>query len=945
MYRALPAASSPIRYLGLAYAQHLSAASPVLRYSVAVAFFLIALLARFKLAGTLPAEGFPFLTFFPAVLLSAYLVGLGPGLLTSALSILAAWFFFIQPDRSIPLAGSDMVALAFFSAILLIDCVVIDLMKSALARLNRTEQRLRESGHRLQLVLDKLYVYVGILDLDGTLREINQEPLRVAHLERENVIGQLFWDTSWWTGDAGRQAMVRAAIQNAAAGETVRFDVEVERSARKFTLDFQVSPLRESDGKITALVASAVDVSARVNAMAAQQASRREAVNAAEAAEAERRVLDATFNAVPAGIIVVDAQGKLLRMNQANMQIWGARPFPADVNSYGEWNGWWADGSARHGQRLKGEDWGLARSLRGETCSDIVEVEPFGRAGERLVTLLSSAPVLDPSGRVVGGVVAQIDITGRTEAENALRESESRFRALAENIPQLAWMSDAQGALYWYNQRWFDYTGSTLAQMAGSWRTFYHPDQVEGVTRKFQQHIQKAEPWEDTFLLRRYDGEYRWFLSRALPVQDESGRVTRWFGTNTDITDQMATERALRDSEERLLAGEQALRDADRQKDEFLATLAHELRNPLAPIRTAAELIRLREPADKAVQRARAVIERQVLHLTRLVDDLLDVSRITSGSIQLRQETLDLGALTDHAIDSMKSTLDEAGLTLEHQSGPTATLVRGDPTRLGQCIVNLVTNAAKFTPPGGRIGVRIVREGSRVAVEVSDTGIGISAGNLERIFELFVQERPSGLHGNTGLGIGLALTRKLAALHGGTVSASSAGPGRGSTFRLELPAADAADNLPVPEAAAPTASGAGVRVLVVEDNCDAADLLAEMLQMIGFSVRVAYTGQSGLDAFEQDPPDAVLLDIGLPDLDGYEVCRRIRSLKLPSQPVVVALTGWGNDADRDRTTQVGFSAHLTKPAEPDQIVALLQELLPASRSASPQFNQPIAGDV
>lgn len=935
MYRAPPAAPLPIRYLGLAYAQRLTAADPFLRYSVAIIFFLLALLARFELADALPANGFPFLTFFPAVLLSAYLVGFGPGLLSSALSVLAAWLFFIQPDRSIPLPGSDMVALAFFSAILLIDCVVIHLMKAALARLNRSEQRLRESGHRLQLVLDKLYVYVGILDLDGTLREINQEPLRVAHLDREDVIGLPFWGTSWWSGNTARQEKVREAIGRAAAGDTVRFDVEVERGGRRFTLDFQVSPLREGDGTISALVASGADVSARVDAITAQQESHRDAVRAAEAAEGERRVLDAIFNAVPAAIMVADADGRLLRTNRATEQLWGTALVKGAVDSHREWKGWWADASPRHGQQIKPDDWGLARSLLGQSCSDIVEIEPFGQPGKRVVTLLSSAPVLDPAGHVVGGVVAQVDITAQVHAEKALRESEGRFRALAENIPQLAWMSDANGSLYWYNQRWFDYTGCTPDEMAaGGLRSVYHQDQIERVTQKFREHIRTVTPWEDTFQLRRNDGEYRWFLSRALPVRDDTGRVTRWFGTNTDITNRMATENALRESEERLRAREAALSEADRQKDVFLATLAHELRNPLAPIRTAVELIRLREPDDEAVQRARTIIERQVLHLTRLVDDLLNVSRITLGTIQLRQETLDLAAVADSAVDSVRSTLDEAGLTLEYRPGQVPTLVRGDPTRLGQCIVNLLTNAAKFTPRGGHIGVHLTQQGAMAVIEVSDNGNGIPGQSLETIFELFVQERPSGLHGNTGLGIGLALTRKLLALHGGTVRAASAGPGQGSTFRVELPALGASASTPAPAAPASTVNGGGTRLLVVEDNRDAADLLAEMLEMLGFRTTVAYTGEAALEAAVQHSPDVVLLDIGLPDIDGYEVCRRLRLTALPRQPMVIALTGWGNDDDRDRAAQAGCNGHLTKPAEPDRIVALVHELLAGSRGAS-----------
>jgi CheY-like chemotaxis protein/nitrogen-specific signal transduction histidine kinase len=412
-------------------------------------------------------------------------------------------------------------------------------------------------------------------------------------------------------------------------------------------------------------------------------------------------------------------------------------------------------------------------------------------------------------------------------------------------------------------------------------------------------------------------------LMSAAPVLDAAGGLIGGVLVQVDITKRVQAEAALR--------------RADRQKDEFLATLAHELRNPLAPIRTAVELIRRSNPADTTVQRARTIIERQVMHLSRLVDDLLDVSRISFGTIELRQETLDLGSAAVSAVDSIGPTVEAAGLTLEQRIGPAPVLVRGDATRLVQCILNLLNNAVKFTPRGGRIWLRVGQEGPMAVVEVSDSGNGILSDNLERIFELFVQEQPSGFGGNTGMGIGLALTRKLVELHGGSVRASSAGPGQGSTFRIELPAVAAAvDGHPAEDPSTRAVDGAGTRVLVVDDNRDAADTLGEMLAMSDFNVTTEYGGEAAVRAVEQGAPDAVLLDIGLPDIDGYEVCHRIRHLALTRQPVVIALTGWGQDQDRDRATAAGFNAHLTKPAEPERILSLLHELLGATAVSSPQ---------
>jgi signal transduction histidine kinase/ActR/RegA family two-component response regulator len=375
---------------------------------------------------------------------------------------------------------------------------------------------------------------------------------------------------------------------------------------------------------------------------------------------------------------------------------------------------------------------------------------------------------------------------------------------------------------------------------------------------------------------------------------------------------------------------ETALRRADRQKDEFLATLSHELRNPLAPIRSAVELIRRCAPSDVRVQRARDIIDRQVAHLTRLVDDLLEVSRITLGTVQLRKEVLDLRDVALSAAESVRPAVEMAGLTMTQQIAGLPVMVDGDATRLAQCIVNLLNNAVKFTPSGGCVTLRVELDGATAGVEVTDNGIGIARASLQRIFEPFVQERMSGSHGNTGLGIGLALTRKLLALHGGMVSARSAGPGQGSTFRIELPVLTAAA-AEVREPAVAAAEGAGARVLVVDDNMDSADMLSEMLTLTGFESTVAYDGQNALREVHRNAPDAVLLDIGLPDMDGYEVCRRIRQ-GAGKQPIVIALTGWGQQTDREQAQAAGFDAHLTKPAEPERLVALLKKLVPAAQA-------------
>jgi signal transduction histidine kinase/ActR/RegA family two-component response regulator len=388
-------------------------------------------------------------------------------------------------------------------------------------------------------------------------------------------------------------------------------------------------------------------------------------------------------------------------------------------------------------------------------------------------------------------------------------------------------------------------------------------------------------------------------------------------------------ERAEESTRRRIAESQEALlRQADRQKDEFLATLAHELRNPLAPIRNSAELIRLRKATDPVIDRARTVIERQTLHLTHLVDDLLDVSRVTLGRVQLRREPVNLVEVAASALDAVSGAAAESGVHVVRRFAATPAWVSGDVTRLAQCVANVLNNAIKFTPHGGQVEMTLLRSNDRAVLSVRDSGVGISPDNLKRVFELFVQERHSGQGGNSGLGIGLALTRRLLELHGGSIAASSEGPGCGSTFTITLPLAEVPGQERVRKPAGTVRRQVDANLLVVDDNPDAAETLAELLLAEGYHVAVAHDGESAVRHVAQRRPDAVLLDIGLPDIDGYEACRRIRLQAADGHPpLLVAVTGWGQAADRERAQDAGFDAHLTKPVDPADLLRLLQERL------------------
>ena len=751
------------------------------------------------------------------------LLGVPPGVYNSAENVAAAWALLLLTGFLLSIAATAWLSRRFAgplralaesaregrvpaevpSGLAEIDALADALHKAAeIEQLRREEQvrrvaaeqtqdAMRRSELRIRRVFDGMYCFVCVLDAQGCVVEANHAPVRRAGLHRGEVIGRPLWDCYWWNHDEGLQKLLRAAVADARSGHLVRFDVSIRlEGGRLVPIDFQLAPLHDVGGEVRELVASAVDIEERVEAV--------------RRLGEQRWLLDAALEATPAGIIVTDVTGRMLRANQANEQLWGSAPPNNDAGGHPNWRGWWSVGHPREGEAVHADEWPLARALRNaQRETSVIDIEPFDAPGARKTALISASPVLDEQGNVVGGVVVQTDITERTLAEAALRE-------------------------------------------------------------------------------------------------------------------------------------------ADRNKDAFLATLGHELRNPLAPIRTAVEILRRTMAAEPAAQRAQQVIERQVEHMTRLVDDLLDVSRITRGLIRIQREPVSLQQVLAMAVEAAMPAVAGAGVQLVQDLASEPLNVLGDPTRLSQSVLNLLTNACKFTPRGGTVRLRLRRAGDQGVVEVQDSGIGLAPESLERIFGLFVQVQVSGGGGNSGLGIGLALARQLVRMHGGDVAAASQGLGQGSTFTLTLPLAQVQ---PAPEAPPqPQRQAEDSRrrtVLVVDDNQDGCDALRELLQMSGFEVRAAYDGAGALAALAQDPVDAVVLDIGLPDMSGYEVCRRIRS-SCGRAPVVVALTGWGQPQDKSAAREAGFDAHLTKPADPATMAQLLRRLLARREGAPTTRPSPLA---
>ncbi len=495
---------------------------------------------------------------------------------------------------------------------------------------------------------------------------------------------------------------------------------------------------------------------------------------------------------------------------------------------------------------------------------------------------------------------------------------EREFRRLLERLPAGAYTCDPEGLITYFNQRAVEVWGRAPKlndaedRFCGSFKLYY-PD---GSPMRHDQcwmalALQRNEEYNgEEVVIERPDGARVTALAHANPIRDESGIL---FGAVNVLVDISERKRA-----------EDELRQADQFKDEFLATLAHELRNPLAPIRNAVDILRMRGSLDTELHWASGVIDRQLRQLTRLVDDLLDVARITRGTLELRKERIEVAAVMRAAVETSNPVVQAGGHRLILSVPPEPLFVDADPVRVAQAIANLLNNAATYTGSGGCIWLSAERQGTQAVVTVRDTGMGIPAEMLPRIFDLFMQGDRSLERSKRGLGIGLTLVKRLIEAHSGTVGAHSDGPGTGSEFTIRLPAIGEAREAPCSDPGAARApSVAARRILVVDDNRDAADTLGMALRSMGNEICTAYDGLRALEVVSEFRPDAVLVDIGMPGTSGYEVARRIRERPQGFEIVLIAVTGWGQPRDVGRSRAAGFNHHFVKPVDVAALMALL----------------------
>jgi PAS domain S-box-containing protein len=540
----------------------------------------------------------------------------------------------------------------------------------------------------------------------------------------------------------------------------------------------------------------------------------------------------------------------------------------------------------------------------------------------------SAAPMLNESGTAVGAVLVFRDVTERRRAE----EVQARLAAIVESSQDAIVSKTLDGVIRTWNAGAERLFGHRAEEAVGRSITLIIPPDRLDEEKVILARLARGERIEHYETIRVARDGRRLDISLTIsPIRDAEGRVIGASKIARDITERKAAEAALR-------AALEALREADRRKDEFIALLAHELRNPLAPLRNGLEVMRLASGDAQAVAKSRDIMDRQLSHMVRLIDDLLDVSRISRNKMELRRSRVLLADVVSSAVETARPALEAAGHELTVSLPPEPIHLDADLTRLAQVFGNLLNNSAKYTERGGHVWLTATREGGQVSVAVRDTGIGIPAFALPKIFDMFSQVDRSIERSTGGLGIGLALVKGLVEMHGGTVEAASPGQGKGSTFNVRLPVLKDRAEPPAgtPAEEGPSSAGSKSRILVVDDNRDSATSMAMMLRLLGNEVRTAHDGIAAVEIAERFRPQVILMDIGMPKLNGYEATQRIREQPWGRDMAIIALTGWGQEVDRARSMEAGCNSHLVKPVDLSDLEKLLIELQSSNASMEPQ---------
>ena len=875
------------------------------RYGCAILFVALAVVTRLALYPIL-GNRYPFFLFFIAIVLAAGYGGYGPSLLALVLSWLSGDYLFLASGSSPSRFESKSQIVFGFFVVGLAVTVLGGFWRSARERAKSSSMELQQAFEVQkaerdwhQISLASIADAVITTDPEGRVIFLNPVACRLTGWSLDQAVGRPLKEVFRTVQETTQRTDDLPIAKVVGSGEVILSDDEVVLIAKDGTarsIEHNAAPIRDSNGKIKGVVIVFRDITERHRVEQAKK-------------ESDDRFHQLADHISDVFWIYELDPSKIGYISPAYESLWGRscqslykRPL-----SYLE---------AVHAEDRQRASQAHHRLESGEaTAEEYRIVRPDGTirwVWDR------GFPIEDEWGRVVRVAGIAEDITERKRVEQALRESEERFRTLADATPVLIWGSGTDQACNYFNKQWLDFTGRTVEQeMGDGWSEGVHPDDLERCLATYVTAFNARTPFTMEYRLKRHDGEYRWVMDTGVPRFTPDGTFSGYIGSCIDITDRKRTEEELRES--------------DRRKEEFLAVLSHELRNPLAPIQTALDLLECRGLREAGTERELATIKRQVQNLKRLVDDLLDVSRISRGKIELHKGFVELAPLVTQAVEALRPSFEEHRQKL-HVSIPEESIcLEADPTRLEQILFNLLLNAAKFTAEGGEVWLEVEPFPSQVVIRVRDTGIGIEADLLPKVFDLFLQgERRIGLS-HEGGGIGLSLARNLVELHGGTIKAHSPGPHMGSEFVVRLPVISSvrAERPPPPQVVQPDVSEPlpSRRILIVDDNVQAADSLGRLMsEVFRQDVRVVYDGKKALETAESFLPHVILLDLQMAGMDGYEVAMRLRELPDCSKALIVAVTGWGQEEDRRRSREMGFDLHLVKPVTASNLRSVLIDL-------------------
>ncbi|MGQ0701999.1 MAG: PAS domain S-box protein [Gemmatimonadales bacterium] len=900
----------------------------------------IAVAVRFLLDPVL-ADGLPFLTLFPAIAVASWYGGYGPALLASGTGYLAVRYLFIPPRGTLGYYDTaELVGLFGYLGASLIIVIFGEAMHRARRRAEANAREATQQRERLRTTLASIGDGVITTDVRGQVTMLNSMAQRLTGWPPEEAqgkaLGEVFRIINEQTGEAAASPVDRVLREGVIVG-LGNHTILVARDGSRLPIDDSAAPIRDSEGNITGVVLVFRDVTER---RAAERALR----------DSEARKAAFLENALDA-IITMDFEGKVLEFNPAAERIFGYSRGEAVGR---EMASLIIPPALRERHRR-----GLARYLatgEGPILDARIEMPGLRKDGTEFPVELTVTRILTPGLPIFTAHLRDITDRARRERRRSARLAVTQLLTRVDTLEEAApgvlegigtnlgwevgalWLVDPEQQILRCHTFWpaegvsvprferitRERTFPPGVGLPGRIWTSRRPAWIPDVTR--DGNFPRAP-----FAAR--DGLHGAF---GFPIEHggEVLGVMEFFSheirePDPDLLEMVATlgsqmgqllER--RRLDRRVTA---QLREADRKKDEFLAILSHELRNPLAPLRHALELLR-HNPQEADANRANlGVMERQLSQLVRLVDDLLDLSRITSGQMELRKEPVELAQVVRNAVETSRPLIQQAHHELSVSLPAQPVWLEGDPVRLAQVVANLLNNAARYTEPGGRISVRAVVQDSEAVVTVEDTGIGIPREKLPQIFDMFAQvgqplERTRG-----GLGIGLTLVKRLVEMHGGRVEVASEGEHRGTRFTVRVPAPlSAREPVAAAEPARPGSPGHSRRILVVDDNRDSAMTLGALLAHQGHEVRTEFDGEAALAAAEAFRPEIVLLDIGLPKLNGYEICQRIRERPWSEDVTLIALTGWGQEADKARARVAGFHHHLVKPVDPGELEKLIE---------------------